>query len=125
MKRLIYLSLITIIICLTIYVFPTKAKQKEIRYQFETEKVFTKGICPDSIRASVYDSVTDKVLHYSFKNNANSSKEGFYLTVKASKKNGLVAGQITDCSLKTIAIISVGNKSAKTYKEELVIKLIK
>ncbi|RZK54373.1 MAG: hypothetical protein EOO91_16020 [Pedobacter sp.] len=70
----------------------------------------------------MYDSNTKKVLHYSFENNAATSKEGFYYTLKASEKGNLTAGQVMDCSMKTIAVISVSNID---NKEELIVNVNK
>jgi hypothetical protein len=111
-----------LVISVSVLIYSCQSQQKNARFRFETEKINTEGKCPDSIRASVYDSMTKKILYYSFKNNAVTSKEGFYYTLKASKKGSLVAGQVMDCSMKTIAIISVSNSG---NKEEIVVKPIK
>lgn len=111
-----------VILIIVILVDPSQSQQKNIRYRFETEKIYTKGKCPDSIRASIYDAMTKKVLSYSFKNNAATSREGFYYTLKAAEKGSLVAGQVMDCSMKTIATIIVVNSGKK---EEVIVKLSK
>ncbi|WP_316765792.1 hypothetical protein [Pedobacter frigiditerrae] len=115
------LSLLFILI-VTFFVGSSQSLQKSGRYKFETEKIYTKGKCPDSIRASVYDSMTKKILNYSFKNNAIMSRNAFYYTVKASEKGNLVAGQVMDCSMKTIALIAVSNSG---NKEEIVVRVVK
>ncbi|TCC91649.1 hypothetical protein EZ428_07765 [Pedobacter frigiditerrae] len=111
-----------VILIITFLVSQSQSQQKNGRYKFETEKIYTKGKCPDSIRASVYDSMNKKILHYSFKNNAAISRNAFYYTVKASEKGSLVAGQVMDCSMKTIATILVSNKNGK---EEVTVKAVK
>jgi hypothetical protein len=61
--KIYFTVLITLII---FFVKPIKAQQKSLSYLFETEKIFTKGKCPDSIRASVYDVVAKKKIVLQF-----------------------------------------------------------